>query len=142
MVILSFSVKEAEIQAGVKIRTTRVYTPEKHALWQRTLVGGDKTLQGWWKSRRPEGYKLFDRQGHDLFRMKWERSEKGETLIPARELVPMSGRFITMEPIEAWQYINEEGFNGDLKELSMFFEEHYPNVEDIIFQSIAFPPEE
>lgn len=49
MVLLSFSVKEDELRAGTKIRTTRLYTPEKYALWQRTLPGGDLSLDGWWK---------------------------------------------------------------------------------------------
>lgn len=141
MVILSFSVKEDELRAGAKIRTTRRYSPEKYDLWQRTLPGGDLLLQGWWQQRRPDGYRLFERHGRDLYRMTWVRDERYGGLLPAREWVPLSGQFYLMDPIDVYRYVNEEGFDGDLEELASFFASHYERVTEQIFQSIAFPEE-
>jgi hypothetical protein len=142
MVILSFSVKEAELKSGVKVRTTRRYTPEKWALWKRTMDGGDLMLDCWWKSRRPEGYKLFERQGSDLYRLRFLRdSREPYRLYPMIETEPMSGIFSTPALSVVGQYAREEGFGGSTEqfwELMAFFDQHYEHVESVIFQSIAF----
>ena len=72
MVLLSFSVKKDELLNGTKIRTTRIYTPEKYALWQRTLPGGDLFLDGWWKPRTKDRDWLFIRKGAALYRLKFD----------------------------------------------------------------------
>lgn len=143
MAILSFSVKEDMLKSGEKVRTTRRYTPEKYALWRRTLKGGDLTLQGWWKSRRPEGYKLFERKGSDLYRIRFINFGIGAlTMHPAKEWTPMSNNFIPMDPADLEQWVREEGFERDVEGLLRFFFDHYENIVDLTFQSIAFRPEE
>jgi hypothetical protein len=55
MVLLSFSVKEHELQTRTKTNTVRPYTPKRlKELWNAT------TYQVWWKSRTKDGYKLYD----------------------------------------------------------------------------------
>ena len=143
MVLLSFSVKEAELRAGTKIRTTRLYTPEKWKQWQATIPPNNtKLLDLWWKSRTPDGYLIDERSGADLYRLififhinrLWPyRVDDGRSDRWATALSPM-----TQE--EAQQYAREEGFEGQLDELLQFFEAHYAPLGNKIFQSIAFPP--
>jgi hypothetical protein len=55
MVLLSFSVFENELKARTKGQTVRPYTPTRF----RQLSDAE-LLQCWWKSRTPDGYKLYD----------------------------------------------------------------------------------
>lgn len=140
MVLLSFSVKKDELLAGTKIRTTRFYTAEKWAQWNRTQYGGDLFLEGWWKPRTKEGFRIFERKGQDIYRLVF-RDLNGRRW-PFWEREPMSGQFYPMTWDEAQHWAKEEGFANDLKGLLGFFETHYylEAVDAPAFQSIAFPP--
>ena len=142
MVLLSFSVKEDELKAGTKIRTTRLYTPQKWDQWRRAVGDtpssfGPHNLQGWWKPRTKGGYKLFSRRGRDLYRLQFH--ELNGRPWPYRERD--SGLFTPMTTDEFRQYLREEGFEGQLEEFLRFFEDHYAPLDGVVFQSIAFPPE-
>lgn len=141
MVLLSFSVKEEELKNGTKIRTTRLYTPEKWLLWKRTVddrpsVFGPHNLQGWWKPRTKYGYKLFERRGADLYCLQFQYLNGRYWPFKERE----SGLFTPMTTEEFTQYLREEGFEGQADEFLKFFEDHYAPLEGRVFQSIAFPP--
>ena len=139
MVLLSFSVKEDELKAGTKIRTTRLYTPEKWAQWYRTQDGGDLMLNGWWKPRTKGGYKLFDRHGAGLFRIRFVTDAYG-LLWPYWEPSQLSGLFVPMSIENALLWARVEGFQNDLLRLTRFFKDHYAPLDGVVFQSIAFPP--
>lgn len=135
MVPLLFSVKEAELKAGTKTRTTRLYTPAKWAQWQRTLPGGDRWLDGYWHTQTKKREKLFIRRGADLYRLQFYFLNT--RYWPFRE---RDGGFYTpMTTDEFRQYVSEEGFEGHPDELLMFFTDHYAPLEGKVFQSIAFP---
>lgn len=139
MVLLSFSVKEAELKAGTKIRTTRLYTPQKWKLWQDTIPpNATKLLDCWWKPRTKDGYLMFERKGACIYRLKF-RDYNGR-LWPCMEEVLMPGYFTAMSFEGAYEWAKEEGFKNDLGGLLTFFESHYHPTQDTIFQSIAFPP--
>jgi len=131
MVLLSFSVKEAELLAGTKIRTTRLYTPEKWKQWEYTVAPHNpRQLDIWWKSRTKDGYKLFMRDGADLYRLKF-RDINGRAW-PCKEYPHITGHFLPMSHDEAQQWAREEGFENDLKGLALFFETHYDLTERLI----------
>lgn len=141
MVLLSFSVKEDELLLGTKIRTTRLYTPQKWDQWRRTIhasIPGKARikLDIWWKSRSKHGYKLFDRRGRDLYRLQFH--DLNGRPWPYRERD--SGLFTPMTTDEFRQYLREEGFEGQLECFLRFFEKHYAPLDGVVFQSIAFPP--
>lgn len=141
MVLLSFSVKEDELKAGTKIRTTRLYTAEKWMLWKRTVddrssVFGPHNLQGWWKPRTKDGYKIFERRGADLYRLQFHYLNGRPWPYRERD----SGLFTPMTTEEFKQYVREEGFEGESPLLMRFFEDHYAPLDGVVFQSIAFPP--
>lgn len=140
MVLLSFSVKEAELRAGTKIRTTRLYTPEKWKQWQATIPPNNtKLLDLWWKSRTPDGYLIDERPGADLYRLMFPYLS-GPGAWPAKEEERMPGYYTPMSYEEAYQWSKEEGFEGDLEGLLRFFTDHYDQLDGKVFQSIAFPP--
>jgi hypothetical protein len=146
MVLLSFSVKEAELKAGTKIRTTRLYTPEKWRQWQATVPpNATKLLDLWWKPRRLEGYFIDKRPGADLYRLRFTEFNTNLDGFPwpckvdearsddwALACVPMTDA-------EAIQWVREEGFEGDFNGLVQFFIDHYAPLVGKVFQSIAFP---
>jgi hypothetical protein len=136
MVLLSFSVKEDELRAGTKIRTTRLYTPRKWALWQRTLRDGDLWLECYWKARTKDSKVLFLRKGSDPYRLQFH--DLNGRPWPYRERD--SGLFTPMTTDEFRQYLREEGFEAQLEEFLRFFEDHYAPLDGVVFQSIAFPP--
>jgi len=136
MVLLSFSVKEAELIAGIKIRTTRLCTSEKYALWHRTLPGGDLYLDGWWKPRTKDKSWLFMRQGADLYRLQFACLNGRYWPFKERDI----GSYTPMTTGEFRQYLREEGFEDQPEELLRFFERHYAPLEGTVFQSIAFLP--
>ena len=136
MVLLSFSVKEDELKAGTKIRTTRLYTPEKYRQWQITMTKPRYLLDIWWKPRTPSGYFIDSRHGADLYRLQFH--ELNGRPWPYRERD--SGLFTPMTTEEFKQYLREEGFEGQLEEFLQFFEKHYAPLDGVVFQSIAFPP--
>lgn len=139
MVILSFSVKKDELLSGVKIRTTRLYTPVKWEQWKATIPPNNtKVLDLWWRPRTKERLYIGSRPGKDLCYVmfvdlngrpwpcrSWED----------RPITPMSTE-------EFRQYLKEEGFAGELEQFLRFFEDHYSPLEGRLFQSIAFPPME
>lgn len=137
MPLLSFSVKEEELKSGRKIRTTRLFTPEKWRQWQRCLPDGDRVLYGWWKPRTKEKYLIFVRKGQDLYRIRFIMLN-GRAW-PCKEVAPMYGTFVKMRYYEAEQWAREEGFENNISDLSSFFERNYDLSENPIFQSIAFP---
>ena len=115
MVLLSFSVKKDELLAGTKIRTTRLYTAEKWALWNRTQSGGDLVLEGWWKPRTKEGFRIFERKGQDIYRLVFR--ELNGRQWPLLECEPGSGYFYHMTWGAAQKWAREEGFENDLNGL-------------------------
>ena len=137
MVLLSFSVKKEELISGTKIRTTRLYTPEKYALWQRTLPGGDLVLDGWWKPRTKDRDWLFIRKGAALYRLKFDFING--RIWPLREGW-ITNAYLPMTYEDAQQWAKEEGFENDLEGLIAFFVDHYAPLGNTVFQSIAFPP--
>lgn len=137
MVLLSFSVKKDELLAGTKIRTTRLYTPEKYALWQRTLPDGDLFLDGWWKPRTKDKDWLFIRKGADLYRLKFDFING--RIWPLREGW-ITNAYLPMTYEDAQQWAKEEGFENDREGLIAFFVDHYAPLGNTVFQSIAFPP--
>jgi len=54
--------------------------------------------------------------------------------------VKKTGYFTAMSFEGAYEWAKDEGFKNDLSGLLAFFETHYQPTEDMIFQSIAFPP--
>lgn len=138
MVLLSFSVKKAELLSGTKIRTTRLYTPEKYALWQRTLPDGDLWLDCYWKVRTKESEILFSRKGADLYRLKFDFING--RIWPLREGW-ITHAYLPMTYEDAQQWAKEEGFENDLEGLIEFFVDHYAPLGNVVFQSIAFPPD-
>jgi hypothetical protein len=136
MVLLSFSVKEDELKAGTKVRTTRLFTPEKYSLWNRTLFCGDLLLDGYWKPRTKEGYCLFRRPGKDLYVVVFRDLNGRPWPCRSRE----SGLITPMSTDEFNTYLREEGFEHQLEEFLRFFETHYDRLDSRVFQSIAFPP--
>ena len=142
MVLLSFSVKEEELRAGTKIRTTRLYNERKYRYWKSTTATklwsapGMPRLQGWWKPRIKGGYKIFARPGRDLYRLQF-RDLNGRPW-PFRERD--GGIYTPMTTDEVRQYLYEEGFDGQLECFIRFFEHHYAPLNEVVFQSIAFPP--
>jgi len=143
MVLLSFSVKEAELQAGTKIRTTRLFTPEKWRQWQSTVPPNAKTLlDGWWKPRTKDGYLIFERPGVDLYRIMFK--DRNGMLWPYLVDEERSdGWALAISPMTAdefKQYMLEEGFEDQADEFRKFFVEHYAPLDGKVFQSIAFPP--
>lgn len=141
MVLLSFSVKEDELKAGTKIRTTRLYTEHKYRCWKSTTASrhgsvGMPMLKCWWKPRTKCGYKLFDRPGRDLYRLQFH--DLNGRPWPFRERD--SGLFTPMTTEEFRQYLREEGFEHQLEDFLRFFETHYAPLDGVVFQSIAFPP--
>lgn len=140
MVLLSFSVKEAELRAGIKVRSTRLYTLEKWEQWQATIPPNNtKLLDLWWKSRTPDGYLIDERPGADLYRLKFLYTPNGD-IWPCKEYRSFSERWNPMSIEEAHQWSKEEGFEDELNSLRMFFTNHYDLDEYPTFQSIAFPP--
>ncbi len=55
MVLLAFNFFEQDLKARTKGQTVRPYTPTRF----RQLSNAE-LLQCWWKSRTPDGYKLYD----------------------------------------------------------------------------------
>ena len=136
MVLLSFSVKEAELLAGTKVRTTRLYAPEKYRQWQSTIPpNATKLLDYWWKSRTPNGYLMFERPGADLYRLGFVYLNGRYWPFRERD----SGLYTPMTVDEFEQYVREEGFEDESPLLMRFFEVHYAPLEGRVFQSIAFP---
>lgn len=137
MVLLSFSVKEAELRAGTKIRTTRLYTPEKWRQWQATISPNNtKLLDLWWRSRTPDGYLIDERPGADLYLVAFRDLNGRPWPCKSRD----SGLITPMTTDEFNVYLREEGFEHQLEEFLSFFEVHYDLSSTPIFQSIAFPP--
>lgn len=137
MVLLSFSVKEDELIAGTKTRTTRLYTEAKWKQWYATIPpNATKLLDLWWKSRTPDGYLIDSRPGADLYCFVFHYLNGHYW--PCKERTWLVG-YTPMTTDEFRQYIKEEGFEGHLDELLKFFEDHYAPLEGKVFQSIAFP---
>lgn len=55
MVLMAFNFFEQELKARMKGQTVRPYTPTRFRQLSRAEL-----LQCWWKSRTPDGYKLYD----------------------------------------------------------------------------------
>jgi hypothetical protein len=137
MVLLSFSVKKDELLNGTKVRTTRLYTPEKWRLWQATIPPNNtKLLDLWWRSRRPDGHLIDRRPGADLYLVMFQELDYGYWPWRIRD----SGQFSPMSFEEFERYLKEEGFSGEAEQFLRFFEDRYSPLKDKVFQSIAFPP--